>query len=85
MIKNGEYSQFFDSHTQHLHQMKAQTILHSNLIQKIIFLTKNTLKNFMPIGLFAILVSNSKKKKFWNVYFLKKKLEIQKFYDFQCF
>ena len=72
LSKNGEYLQFFDLHTQYLHQMKAQTILHSNLIPKMIFLTKNILKNLMQIGLSVILASNSIKKFFWNVYFLKK-------------
>ena len=59
LSKNGEYSQFFDLHTQYLHQMKAQTILHSNLISEMIFLTKNILKNLMQIGLSVILSSNS--------------------------
>ena len=73
LSKNGEYSQYFDLHIQYLHQMKAQTILHSNLIPKMIFLTKNILKNLMQIGLSAILASNSIKNFFWNVWFLKKK------------
>ena len=37
LSKNGEYLQFFDLYTQYLHQMKAQTILHSNWIPKIFF------------------------------------------------
>ena len=40
LSKNGEYSQYFDLHIQYLHQMKAQTILHSNLIQKWFFWPK---------------------------------------------
>ena len=83
LSKNGEYSQYFDLHIQYLHQMKAQTILHSNLIPKMIFLTKNILKNLMQIGLSAISSSNSKKN-FLERMFLEKKLEIQKFYDIQC-
>ena len=63
----------FNLHTQKVHQMKAQTILHSNLIPKMIFLTKNILKNLMQIGLSAILASNSKKF-FFGMYIFGKQI-----------
>ena len=85
MSKNGEYSQYFDLHIQYLHQMKDQTILHSNLIPKMIFLTKNILKNLMQIGLSAILASNSIKKFFWNIRFLKKNWKSKNFKIFIAF
>ena len=53
--------------------------------QKWFFLTKNLLQILTQIRLSAILASNSIKKIFWNVCFLKRKLESQKFYDFPCF
>ena len=79
LSKNGEYSQFFDLHTQYLHQMKAQTILHSNLIPKMIFLTKNILKNLMQIGLSTILALNSIQTLFLERTFFEKKLETKNF------
>ena len=81
LSKSGEYSQFLI----YIHKKYIKWKLKPSYIpiwyQKWFFLTKNLLQILTQIRLSAILASYSIKKNF-ECTFLKKKLEIQKFYDF---
>ena len=75
LSKNGEYLQFFDLHTQYLHQMKAQTILYSNLIPKMIFLDQKYFEKFDANWIICNFCLKFHKKIFLECTIFEKKIE----------
>ena len=75
MIENGEYSQVFDLHSQHLHQMKAQSILYSNLIPKMIFFDQKYSEKFDANWIICNFSLKFHKKIFLERTFFEKKFE----------